>query len=328
MKPFLLFFVLFVLYTACSDDGADSPIVTQPDGLLVRAGGRIQDAILQLTNGGTIRIEAGTYNENITLRSGIILMPSGTERPVINTISLSNYTIGGWGVSNILITGLHIKGGIEIGQIGSDFSMMSENIRIIGNLITDTGYLDGLHFGGITGVEIISNTIRGSIEEQGIDLVGVRDFNVAHNTVSHISNSKGMSIVAKGGSINGIIASNTIFYSAHAAIACGQSTHEMWVLPEAQPEKYEARYITVTGNTMYSNAKYAVLIMGARDCTVISNAIGASGYYADFLVAPSDDLHTPGWMSSNIVILQPGQAIGRIDIRTNTTVITLNGTNL
>ncbi len=331
MNPKYIFYLLiFACFVACKKEEIKTKPVKQADGsYLVLSSGSIQDAIYLLKDsGGVINVESGTYFENITLVSNIKLNSIKKYGAIIKPLLSTKYCITGWGVTNVSISNFHIEGGIQIGQVSNDFAEMSKHIVIQDNNITKLEAKDGIHIGGADSVKILNNDISYSNSEQGIDLVGVKNFTVSGNKVHDILNSTGMGIVAKAGSISGLITNNEVYNCGNAAIACGQSSTEIWIFPEAITAKYEAKNIAVTHNNIHDNLKFACIIQAATDSRVDSNTIGASNYYALIAILNSTDTHSPAWSSSNIDIHQPSLTISNIDLKTDGTNIILNGIKL
>ena len=77
-----------------------------------------------------IVLEPGTYTENIIMRSGITITSGIKHKAIIKPKNNSKYTVNGWGVSNIVISNLIIEGGIEIGQVTTDFSRVSTRLLL------------------------------------------------------------------------------------------------------------------------------------------------------------------------------------------------------
>jgi parallel beta-helix repeat protein len=328
-----LFIILIIIssFIACNNNQDFTPPVKQADGsYLVQSTGKIQDAInLLKQTGGKIVVEPGYYFENITLYSGIQLMSSSTSsKPYIRPILSTKYCISGWGINHVSIIGFDIQGGIEIGQTTTDFSQIAKNITIQQNKISNLNAKDGIHIGGADSVLISDNDISNSTSEQGIDLVGVKNFVVSNNTVHSILNTTGMGIVAKGGSLNGLISNNEIYACGNAAISCGQITTETWVWPDAKIEKYEAKNVRVTKNNIHDNSKCAVLIQGATTCTIDSNNVTNFNYHPQFFIKSSTDTHSPVWISYAIIVTQPSFTLSDLDIASDASNVTFNGNNV
>lgn len=261
-----------------------------------------------------IVLDPGTYTENIILRSGITITSVNKHKAIIKPKNNSKYTINGWGVSNIVVSNLTIDGGIEIGQVTSDFSRVSNEILIKNNNIVNCENHDGIHLGGVTNATIEGNTISGAVSQQGIDFVGVRDSKVFNNVVCNIHNSSGMGIVVKAGSNNVEISQNEIYKCGNAAIACGQVSDEIWIWPDGLKNKYEARNIKISENNIHDNEKYSIMAMGAMDCHIFKNSFGESKYYAAMIIKSSSETHSPSWPSQNIVIHQNSLLRNKLDV--------------
>lgn len=297
--------------------------------ITVKSGGKIQDAINLLYNtGGTINVEQGVYIENIHLFSCIKLQSSQQYGAVIKPANTNKYTITGYGKTDISVLNFAIEGGVEFGQVTTDFSQISERIVIQGNKISNNENKDGIHIGGAESVEILNNEISNSVTEQGIDLVGVKDFTVTGNIVHDILNSSGMGIVAKAGSVNGTISNNEIYNCGNAAIACGQVSDEVWILPEGIAEKYEAKNMIISKNYIHDNSKFSLYARGATNSKFDSNTLGLSNYYAIIFIGNSDATHSPAWTSRNITINQIGITSLNIDLAKDASNIILNGVKL
>jgi parallel beta-helix repeat protein len=325
-KHYFILLITIVCYSCAPKESENAPIKQSDGSYLVKSYCKIQDALYILRDsGGVIKVEPGTYYENLTLYSNIKLVSTTKNGAVIKPLLTTKYTVTGWGVSNVSISNFKIEGGIQIGQESTDFSLIAKQILIQDNNITNLGSKDGIHIGGADSVTILNNEISNSVSEQGIDLVGVKNFIVSGNKVHDILNSTGMGIVAKGGSKNGVITKNEVYKCGNAAIACGQTSTETWIFPEAITAKYEAKNITITHNNIHENSKFACIVQGATDSRIDSNTIGASNYYAILAIYNSSDTHSPAWKSSNIDIHQSSLLPSNIDITTTGTNIKLNG---
>jgi parallel beta-helix repeat protein len=329
-QKYIFYFLIICCLVACKKEEIETKPIKQADGsYLVLGSGNIQDAIYLLKDsGGVINVEPGTYYENIYLSSNIKLISTKKHGAIIKPLLTSKYCITGWGVTNVSISNFSIEGGIQIGQESSDFSYIAQSIIIQDNKITNLGAKDGIHIGGADSVKILNNDISYSNSEQGIDLVGVKNFTISGNKVHDIKNSTGMGIVAKGGSINGVITNNEVYNCGNAAIACGQTSTETWIWPEAITAKYEAKNIAVTHNNIHDNSKFAFLVQAATSSRIDSNTIGNSNYYALIAIYNSSETHNPSWHSSDITITQPSLNVSKLDLKTDGVNIIFNGVKI
>jgi len=109
----------------------------------------IQAAINAANIGDTVKVAAGTYNEDLTLKSGICLEGAGIDQTIISKSGASGIT--GDGVSYVIIKGLTVQnsgcapgvcggggngGGIQLSQ-SSNITMQS--CRLTGNAAVDGG---------------------------------------------------------------------------------------------------------------------------------------------------------------------------------------------
>ncbi len=303
------------------------PDQTSDAVVVVKAGMRIQDAIdataLEKTQ---ILVEPGEYTEKISFRSGIHLKSTVALGAVIRHPALvAGETVVGWGVKDVTLEGFDIRGAIHFSQKGNDFTQPTERLKILRNRISEVGTKDAIKISHAIDFEISENDVSGSTAEQGIDMVAAKRFRVTKNKVHDIKNRSGMCIVAKGGSLDGEISENEVSFCGNAAIACGQVSDEIVILPEGLAQRYEAKQIVVAKNRIHDHEKMAILVMGAKNCTIQDNEIGASVYYTDIFVGGSSMTHNPAWISEDIQILQPRLLRERIDLEAGQKGITLNG---
>jgi len=90
----------------------------------------IQAAVNATTIGDTVKIAAGMYNENVTLKSGICLEGAGIDQTVISKSGASG--ISGDGVSYVIVKNLTVKNsGCEPGSCGGGGD--GGGIRLLGS---------------------------------------------------------------------------------------------------------------------------------------------------------------------------------------------------
>jgi hypothetical protein len=109
----------------------------------------IQAAINAANIGDTVKISAGTYDEDLTLRSGICLEGAGIDQTIISKSGASG--ISGDGVSYVIIRNLTVKnsgcapgacggggngGGIQLTQSNN---ITVQSCRLTGNVAVDGG---------------------------------------------------------------------------------------------------------------------------------------------------------------------------------------------
>jgi len=136
----------------------------------------IQKTINNATNGDTVSVSSGTYNENVYIDKSLNLI--GNSKPVINGQDSHKSTIEIMS-DNVTISGFEIHNTIGLSSSYSSIAVgKQENFRyvVINNCyITDAGYgimIKGYH-------HTISNCIIKNIQEYGIMLVsGANNINV------------------------------------------------------------------------------------------------------------------------------------------------------
>ncbi|MBS8121950.1 right-handed parallel beta-helix repeat-containing protein, partial [Candidatus Vampirococcus lugosii] len=142
--------------------------------ITVKNGENIQNAIDDAQADYVICVESGTYKENLIIdKEGIALIGIGTDRPVLDGVSINEHGIFINNFDNIEIKNFEIK---EFGQRGI-YAEFSNNI-LIDNVYSHNNNVDGIR---VTGSKNIS--IRNSkFEENANDGIGFYSYGELVNT--------------------------------------------------------------------------------------------------------------------------------------------------
>lgn len=249
---------------------------------------RIGDAVMMARPGTAIMVKAGTYNENVLFPK----KTNGTPDAPIWLVSADGpqaarivapregkwAAIGGGGTDNVLVQGFHVTGGhngIQFSQNGYDYHDTVNNIAVYGNVI-DNPKEDGVKINGGSNVIVADNVITNCYDE-AIDLLGIVNGQISHNSVSKVDSRTG-AISVKGGSDRILIDANKISDITSDGVLVGG-----WTSPRmaSRPgyEGFEARNVRVTGNLVQGVGKRAVNIMAAQRVDVSGNYLDVSPTY-------------------------------------------------
>ncbi|MBI5746471.1 MAG: fibronectin type III domain-containing protein [Nitrospirae bacterium] len=170
-----LAFLLTALLPSLSRAGTCTPTVS--------AGESIQSAIDASSSGDTICVGIGTYTENITLKSGIILQGEELARTIIDggdsgtvitgaeSVSIYNITItsGDIGLSGTGITSLTISNVIVTGNSYGIYLSDSTSVTV-SNAVIDQNTTSGIYLADSSVITILNSILTGnSIDISGDD---------------------------------------------------------------------------------------------------------------------------------------------------------------
>jgi Ca2+-binding RTX toxin-like protein len=241
----------------------------------------IQAAVNKATPGTAIMVKAGTYGENLNLGGlhgtpdhPIVLMSADGPQAAKIVGGPSAAAVTAYGISNVGIYDFHVVANAGEGDIGGfkiwgPWENPAHNLVVAGNLITGKGQ-DGFKlFGGAKDCVVVGNTIDGAWRQEAVDNVSVEDTVYAYNTLRGSAGYTG--ITMKAGSRNIEVIGNDIDIDAGTGVFVGgygnsrlsRSFPEYW-------EGFEAKNITVEGNSINANGK-SVTFIGANSSTVEGN---------------------------------------------------------
>jgi hypothetical protein len=260
----------------------------------------LQQAVDHATPGTAIMVRAGSYvgNTQITMQhSGTATAPiwivsaDGPGQAHLTAASNNSAVLGGGGVSNIVVEGFHVSGGlngIQFSQDGYTFTKMIDNIVVQDNTV-DGAVQDGIKANGGFHVYVLDNTITNGEGQQGVDFVAVNDGVISNNEISHITGSAGLFV--KGGSTGDVISNNYIHDVAGDGIGVGYHMGDLPFMPGYTG--YEASNILVQGNEVVNAAGRAVAAVGAVDSTITGNSLATTGAHYEIAVT-ADNLTLGG----------------------------------
>ncbi|MBU1895433.1 right-handed parallel beta-helix repeat-containing protein [Patescibacteria group bacterium] len=169
----------------------------------------IQSAIDAASSNDTINVSAGTYNETITLKQGMVLIGEDPETTIIDAgdsgtgilaYGITAATIKNLSVTNASSRGIHINPGASQ---GGTFTI--ENCRIYGNG-SGVDLWNGVTSGNVT----IKNSVIYDNTYNGVDNSGFRNTTLTNNTIADNGRSGYYDWVGAGSHVfnNNIIVNN------------------------------------------------------------------------------------------------------------------------
>lgn len=168
----------------------------------------IQSAINAAASGDTVKVAAGTYNENITLKNGVTVQGSGADTCILQGDGTSSTVFANKITQPAAIYGFTIKGGAGYVVPWSENRIMGGGLFADGSVLT------------IANNNIVSNTAQFG---GGIALMN-SEFNISGNTISSNSAStENAKSINMGGGIylydsRGDLSNNTI---SQNTVSCG-----------------------------------------------------------------------------------------------------------
>ena len=223
------------------DDAADGG-----DGSQEKPYNKIQDAVNVSENGDTVRVFAGTYNENVLVNKRIDLTGNGSETTTIDAGGIGNVVniTADWvNISGFLVTG---GGGFPYGGI----KVESDHNHIFENNCSNNYrgiYLRDSDFNILT-----NNTC--SNNGNGIRLYQSNDGTITNNTCEN--NDYGIYL---RNSNDGTITNNTCSLNNGNGIRLDESSG-----------------CTITNNTCSSNTEYGIRLDESSDCTFENNTCSSN----------------------------------------------------
>jgi len=264
----------------------------------------IQAAVNLASEGTNIKVKAGTYKENVSIKKdGISLVSAdGQYAAKIQAASQTKATIMGFGTEDIKISGFDITGpsqgsGIHFGMSGTNFTNLVKNLTIEDNRVNGSGK-DGIKISQADNVKILDNKITDS-GEQGIDFVAVNGSKIAGNIIEGADGPS--ALMVKGGSSNVTIDNNKVHDVKNVGISVGGWSDEHWMRPGTR--HYEAKDLDVTGNMVWNTGKSAILVSGAHNSHITGNFLDSNpGYDAVIWLDSSAGGHANPIYNKNITL--------------------------
>jgi parallel beta-helix repeat protein len=249
-KPIIYIFLLILLIsnlTGCIDNTTliNHAVIKGKDSYK-----SIQDAIDAASEGDTIYVYGGTFQENIIINKSIKLIDKGKEKTIIDYKNNTSGNIITINKNNCIIKGFTITNSYnKYGSTGfiKAIEIKSSNNNITNNIILNTTYGILISPGSQNNI-IFNNHIFNNQN-------GIQIWKSSYNTISlnNISlNTQFGVIIVEDAENNEILFNN---FSNN---------------PEAVHLK-NVRYNTISNNILYNNTEGVVECCGAKDNTIIGN---------------------------------------------------------
>ncbi|HQP09622.1 MAG TPA: hypothetical protein PLY85_11450, partial [Anaerolineaceae bacterium] len=181
---------------------ADGPVCNTNSGLCYTT---IQAAITAATEGDTITIANGTYNEALNIDRSLTLDGESEAGVIINTGSFADYGIDAGGDITTYFRDFTLIGSPSSGSTISTygFKVSGENAFTTIEHVTVQGYgRSGIDLNGLAGGTVNDVTVSGSLD--GVGLALTDSSNIAVSNVTTSGNAwAGMAIFTKGASYVG-----------------------------------------------------------------------------------------------------------------------------
>jgi parallel beta-helix repeat protein len=221
---------------------------------------RIQDAVNAASNGDTIVVAAGIYNENVVVNKPVSLIGAGAMVTIVNASNPNDHVFN-ITVNNVNISGFTVRGATGSNKAG--INLVGANYANISNNIANSNYY-GIYLYHSSGNNLTSNTVN-SNNGRGIFLYENSDSNILTNNTAN-SNYAGITLSY---SFFNILTNNTANSNVYDGISIGF---------------YSSRNI-LTNNTANSN-NYGIALESSYDNILTNNTAKENNYldvriYAD-----------------------------------------------
>ncbi len=194
-------------------------VINGEDNLIVAPGESIQAAIDAASVGDTVRVDAGTYHENIRLRSGIDVIGAGQNLTHLQGLGNSNVVTAA-GVTDARMEGFKITGS-GIGPSLAGVYIVGGNVQFSDNWIF--GNINGVYIQGGSSALLRNNRIEGNGSNSdaylNYGIVNLSSTPLIANNV--IFNTKGVGLYfAWAGSTGAQVINNTVVDNEADGIWC------------------------------------------------------------------------------------------------------------
>jgi len=225
---------------------ASLPVLNVNTGL---AYATIQEAINapETLNGHTIRVNAGTYYENVAVNKSVSLVGAGELYTIIDggfVSSVINVT-----VDNVNVTGFTVRNS-KYGYAGIHV-YQSKGDNISGNIAEDN--YNGIYLYGSTDDVVEGNEALGNV--YGIHLYGCGNVTVLDDVASNNTNDIHLDV-----SLNDTVIDNSVSMSGANGIYL-----------------YGSNSDTLSGNDVFSNAGRGIRLLYSFNNTILSNVVSNDG---------------------------------------------------
>ena len=219
----------------------------------------IQDAINDATDGDTIIVNDGTYNENVDVDKSVILRSENGSTKTAVTAKYSETSVFYISTDNVTINGFNVTGTTSI--TAGIYLYSSNNHTITNNDVSGNYY--GIVLGSSQNNKLTNNKVN-SNDMYGIALGGSNNNTLINNNISNTSNNHGIYLL---GSDYNILTSNTV---------CDNNGHGVYI--------EDASNNTLSGNTVKGNTESGIYLSGSNNTIITDNILNENeenGIYLD-----------------------------------------------
>lgn len=256
----------------------------------------INQAITAVTNGGTVNVAAGTYNENVVANKPVILLGANNGVAGCTGRVAESVINGGTGFAvditsdGVTLNGFQLSGAKGVQDDGY------ESVSILNNLVTTTDV--GVQLQNIAPTALATVTVQ----DNCVDMIG---------QIGTAGPSAGIAVAAVGGDISPVIKDNNVSDAFTAYV--------LYAGNSAEPTKIEGGTITgVMQGVSVLNLDPVTFSIPAPS-TFIVDGVVASGFVGDWPALPSINFH------AGVYVFTGGSDTGATVVGTVTNV-TVTGT--
>jgi len=234
----------------------------------------IQDAINDATDGDTIIVNDGTYNENVDVDKSVILRSENGSTKTAVTAKYSETSVFYISTDNVTINGFNVTGTTSI--TAGIYLYSSNNHTITNNDVSGNYY--GIVLGSSQNNKLTNNKVN-SNDMYGIALGGSNNNTLINNNISNTSNNHGIYLL---GSDYNILTSNTV---------CGNDAYGIYLDTSSNN--------TLTSNTVSENNEYGIRLLSSSNNILTGNTASSNSVSGIYLANSSFNTLTENIASQN-----------------------------